>query len=276
MRIHIQLRRLFVLLSIVGLLMVSLINNVLAQGGQENLPSGEWIAIALNARNDLELLATASLFTASTRPEGWSGSFDINDPQLPLLVRLDLELLAGTLLGADIRPEDWFGAVPSTTNAWARDIRHDLELLADVLLEGARPSDWVGAPPLMQCDRVTQAAANLLERDGLYSLQADRTAANFCDQARNEVSLFIENNLLVETSATTSTPVALGTGNITNSIFTIGFYNRSATRKAGVIPINTPFTPVSRSATQFSNMMLIRGDGFTVYVDYLFYRSHTQ
>jgi hypothetical protein len=38
----------------------------------------------------------------------------------------------------------------------------------------------------------------------------------------------------------------------------------------GVIPNGTPFQAVSRSPVQFSNMMLVQGDGFNVFVDYLF------
>jgi hypothetical protein len=260
---------LILLLAAVMLLLT--VSPVIAQ--EEAIPapavSGDWLVVTLNVRNDLELVATATLGT--DRPEGWSGSFDINDPQFPLLTRLDLELLAGTLLGANSRPDGWLGAVPSTADALARDTRHDLEVLADAVLQGSRPTGWVGGPPLMRCDRVTQAVVNLLEKDGLYSLQADRTAPDFCAQAAREVSVFIETNLLVNTaSATTTTTTAIGSGNVVNSNFTVAFFNRSATQKAGVVPNGTPFTPVSRSPVQFSNMMLIQGQGFTVFVDYLF------
>ena len=237
---------------------------------QETVLGDDWLAVALDARNDLELLATAQLGDVN-RPGDWSGSFDINDPQFALLARLDLELLAGSLLGPDNRPEGWFGVVGSTSAALARDLRHDLELLADTVLDPAvgRPAGWVGGLPLMRCDRLTQAVVTLLETSGTYNVQADRTAADFCDEAGIEVSVFIETNLLVE-STVTGVGVAMPTGTSVNTDFGVAFLDRSAVRKVGVIPNGTPFQAVSRSPVQFSNMMLIQGDGFNVFVDYLF------
>src|SRR5689334_24388084 len=99
--------------------------------------AGADLPILISARSDLQLLAINTL--GNNLPAGWNDSLDINDPQLPLLIRLDLELLAGALLGADKRPPGWFGTVLSTPYAIARDIRHDLELLADTVSPGPRP-----------------------------------------------------------------------------------------------------------------------------------------
>ena len=49
----------------------------------------------------------------------------------------------------------------------------------------------------------------------------------------------------------------------------IGF-DRNARERAGVMPQGIQFTPVARSTTQFSNMMVVRGDGFEVFIDYTF------
>jgi hypothetical protein len=113
---------------------------------------GVEMPILLSARSDLDLLATTLL--PEGRPIGWSGSSDSTDPQLALLIRLDLELLVGSVMGADQRPSGWFGAVPSTPYAIARDIRHDLELLADQMV-GPTASGWLGGDPIMAQPRYT-------------------------------------------------------------------------------------------------------------------------
>jgi len=229
------------------------------------------IGITLRARTDLEALASAAL--GGQRPEGWNGQTDTADPQFALLARLDLELLAGTLLGADQRPAGWFGVVGSTPYALARDIRHDVELLADTVLD-QRPAGWLADEPIMSCDRATQAAVQLLELNGVFTLQADRTAPDFCQQATNEVSVFMEVNFL-----SNPLPGGLvlapgvdgvggpGTATITES-FAVAFLDRGAGVRVGVVPQGTTFTPIARSFAQFSAMMLIRGEGFELFVDY--------
>lgn len=229
--------------------------------------------LLLASRSDLENLVN---FTrAGVRPDGWTGAIDINDPNLALLIRLDLELLAGALLGANIRPDGWFGAIASTNYAIARDIRHDLELLAETVLGAERPAGWIGAEPLLRCDRTTQALVRLLELNGVFVLQADRTAPDFCARAAQEASVFVEINYLATGTRVGEriSPVIgstfVGDSSI-NSNFAVGFFDTGAVRRAGVIPNGTSFTPIARSYTQFSNMMLIEGDGFEVFIDYQF------
>jgi len=122
------------------------------------------LGVLIRSRTDLEILADQQL-GISARPEGWSGSLDINNPQLPILIRLDLDLLMANTLGLDNIPVGWFGAQTSTATAIARDIRHDLELLADSLVgPNIRPPGWNGDDPLMRCDRSTQNLVTLLVR----------------------------------------------------------------------------------------------------------------
>ncbi|MCU0480982.1 MAG: hypothetical protein MUE54_07190 [Anaerolineae bacterium] len=228
-------------------------------------------ALLLSARSDLENFVNAT--RAGVRPDGWTGAIDINDPSLALLIRLDLELLAGTLLGANTRPDGWFGAVASTNFAIARDIRHDLELLADTVLGANRPAGWVGGEPIFRCDRSTQALVQLLELNGVFTLQADRTAPNFCALAAQEASTFVEVNYLATGTAVgerLSTASAIISGETVNSDFAVGFLDTSAIGRGGVIPNGTSIRPIGRSYTQFSNMMLIQGDGFVLFIDYLF------
>jgi hypothetical protein len=236
------------------------------------------IPILINARTDLELLASQQL--GGARPTGWSGSLDITDSQLPLLTRLDLELLAGQLMGADIRPDGWFGPVPGSTVTIARDIRHDLELLADTVdVPNVRPVGWAGDDPLMRCDRGIQALVNVLERGGVFSLNVDSNDFNFCALAELQASQFAEQNVLnfSTTTSTTNNPAAPAVSNQSpppaGSIqvvtdLAVAFLNRYGTEQVGIIPPGTSMTPVARSFTEFSRMTLVRGDNFEVFIDF--------
>jgi hypothetical protein len=241
---------------------------------QPALALGDALPVLINARLDLDVLVNDRLGTQ--RPAGWNGSSDFNDPQIPLLIRLDLELLTGTTLGADQRPEGWFGAVASSTYAIARDIRHDLELLADTVVGvGVRPNGWTGDDPIMRCNRATQALVGLLERSfrgsGGFELQANPNSLDFCVQAEIEASRFTEVNLLssnVGISGGLNAPAAAG-GTVTPlGSFTIAFLDRDAQQRVGIIPRGTGLTVVARSYTTYSAMILVQAQGFQVFVDY--------
>ena len=227
------------------------------------------LPILINARTDLEILVTSQL--GGERPVGWSGSLDITDPQLALLIRLDLEVLAARLLGADQRPDGWFGAVSSTPVAIARDIRHDLELLADQVVQpGVRPPGWAGDSPIMRCDRSTQNLVQLLEQTAQFVVTADPGNLDYCQQVMIQASQFTEARLLNPNApAIVNGAVIAPAGSITaNGNFTIAFLDRNARRSVGTIPIGESFMPVARSFAQFSNMILVRGENFEVFVDY--------
>ncbi len=240
---------------------------VLSNADTEALP------LLLRARNDLELIADQAL-GAPQRPNGWNGSVDVTNPQLGLLVRYDLELLAGTLLGPDARPEGWFGGVVSVPLAFARDIRHDLEILTDGIVGTStiRPAGWQGDDPLMRCDRVTQALIVMLDQDG-YGINADFSEVGYCERISVQISQFVEREVLQPPPA----PITIDEIDTFNanqpfrveSPFTVSFLDRAAIRRAGVIPEGTGFTALSRSGFGFSNMMLVEGNGFRVFVDYL-------
>jgi hypothetical protein len=223
-------------------------------------PLDEANLILTKARTDLDLLAFTQL--GNDRPQGWSGISDLDNPQLAILIRLDLEILANTLLGQP--PSGWFGVVNSTPYAIARDIRHDLDLLAEIV---GQPVGWIGDAPIMQCSRATQTLVDVMEAAGVFVLTADPNADDFCRQAEIEASRFAEINLLAGPVAGAN-PL---TGPATiNSDFAVGFLDRGASQRVGVIPRDTSLTPVGRSPAQFSNMMLVTGDNFAVFVDYQF------
>jgi phosphate transport system substrate-binding protein len=223
--------------------------------------------LLVNARLDLELVATEKM--GLERPVGWSGALDINNAQLPILIRLDTELLAAVVYSAESRPPDWFGAINSTPFAIARDIRHDVELLADsVFFGGRRPDNWAGAEPLYRCDRTTQAFVTFLQNSGVYTITIDQFSPTFCDQLRMDVALFSEVNLLnpdvvIGASGVTVTgPIQIDTN------FAVAFYDLNARERAGLIPFGTPVTPVARSYNGFSNMTLVQGENFLVFIEY--------
>jgi hypothetical protein len=234
----------------------------------------------ISVRSDLELLAGERL--GGERPLGWSGSLDTNDPQLPLLTRLDLELLAGRLIALDQRPVGWFGAVPSSTLAIVRDIRHDLELLADAVgTTNVRPSGWTGADPLFRCERGVQALINVLERGGVFSLNVDANDPNFCSLAELQASHFAETSILSSQNTgiitTSSNPAAIAASGqpaplpgsvLIDTEIAFAFLNRYGTQQVGKIPYGTNVQPVARSYTQFSAMTLVRGPDFEVFIDY--------
>lgn len=230
------------------------------------------MTVLIDARSDLELLASSQL--EGQRPEGWNGSLDISDPQLALLIRLDLEILASTIYNVEQRPPGWFGAVASTPLAIARDIRHDIELLADTVIQpNVRPPGWVGSDPLMRCNRATQSLVGLMERSGI-TFSADPTSPDFCRQVEIEATRFVETTLLTNDPTAQPNVSLLDPGGSpalsgeASTDFTLAFLDRNALQRAGVLPRGIPFEPVARSYAQFSNMMVVAGEGFTVFVDY--------
>ncbi len=232
-------------------------------------PLPDDILLLIDARLDLENLATETI--GAERPELWSGTLDTDDPQFALLVRFDLELLTGRLLGAETRPDGWFGVVASSPYYIARDIRHDLELLAETAMD-MRPSGWIGGDPLMRCDRAAQALVTfIIETNALFTLQADRTAPDFCQQVTNEVTQFVEVNYLSRPEELAAgLPVAPAGAVTVDNRFGVLFVDRGASTRLGVLPEGSTVEPLGRSYAQFSNMMLVSGEGFAGFIDYQF------
>lgn len=226
--------------------------------------------ILLDARADLELLADQQL-GVSERPPGWSGSSDYADSQLGLLTRADLELLYGGLVDITTRPAGWFGAVGSTPLAVARDVRHDLELMADLFYgPGTRPEGWRSANPLFRCNRATQTLVALLERGGLFVLEVPANDPNFCYNAEVAATTFAETRILassIESGLFNSALTVVSEYQVSTD-FAVAFLDPAATIKVGVIPRGTPIQVIARSYTEFSNMTLVSGPDFQVYVEY--------
>lgn len=230
--------------------------------------------ILLAARNDLEILANATV-GSTNRPDGWSGSYAINDPDMALKARLDLETLANQILPQ--RPPNWFGARATSGYSIARDIRHDLELLADqAVAPSIRPPNWIGDDPIMRCSRSTQALALLLISRSLYTPTASPASPTYCFDLESEISVYTEVNLLDIIPTPTPLPGEGESGDDPDTpaaVSIVGenaqtYLDRGATTRAGVVPAGTPIEPIARSYAQFSRMTLVRGDDFLLFVDY--------
>jgi hypothetical protein len=225
--------------------------------------------LLLDAVRDMALLAD-SILGAGIRPEGWNGSQDPFNAELPVQTRSDVETLASELIGPTERPRDWIGAVGSTPFAIARDVRHDVERLADLVYGfGTRPEGWTGADPLMSCNRSTQTLVELLERGGIFILDVDANDPQFCRNAELAATQFTEEQILANTQGDLfADNIAILAENTVEGDLAIAFLDSAATGQVGIIPDGTPIQVLGKSNASFSRMMLVSGDNFQVYVDY--------
>lgn len=232
---------------------------------------GDALSELINLRNDIELLATARKGTV--RPDGWNGNLDVTNVQLPLMIRSDIELLLADQLGFSY-PAGWLGIVLSDARFQVRDMRHDIELLADALMgAGIRPDNWSGIPdPLWMCSRSTQTLVEMLERGDTFLVVADGTSPDYCAIVELQAVQFVQQRLFTADASTSLFTAAVKTslpGSIVvNTDFAVGFLDRGAGQRVGVIPNGTLVTPVGRSTSQFSKMVLFQGQDFLVFADY--------
>lgn len=224
--------------------------------------------LLVRARADLEILASAQM--GATRPEGWSGISDPYAPDLALLTRLDLEILYGSLVDATARPATWIGAVGSTPVAIARDIRHDLELMADLFFGPlTRPTGWYGGDPLFRCNRATQVLVQLLQRGGLFTVDANPNDPNFCYNVEIAATRYTEVEILGNAQRGIFSPeIALVSDQQITTDFAVAWLDSSARIRVGIIPNGQPIRVIGRSYADFSNMMLVSGTDYQVFVEY--------
>jgi phosphate transport system substrate-binding protein len=229
------------------------------------------LPLLASARNDLERLAD-DIFEGTERPAGWEGSRDTDNQQFPVLLRLDLETLAAVFYGLDTRPDTWTGAVSSTQLAIARDIRHDLEVLAQDYYGGVSeyPSGWDDIDPVLRCARSTVNLVDVV-RDAGFELQVNPATPGYCREVEVEASRFAEVNLLLPEAnfGRGGNRVQIAGDIVIDTRFGVGFFDRNGRQKAGVIPQGTRVEPIARSFVQFSNMTLVQGPDFLLFVDWL-------
>lgn len=239
------------------------------------LEQTEALPVLAAARADLDILASDRL-GADTRPPGWNGDSDPNNPALNEAIRLDLEALATAILGENIRPDGWIGYIVSVPLLIARDIRHDLELLADTAIGDplVRPNGWQGDDPIYRCSRSAQNLLEVLERVYQYFPQVDFSRADACEVLEEQVNFYVETRVVQPfANATPIVAFSLPTTDQpfqVDSAFVIAFADLNARRRYGVIPAGTGFSILARSGNQFSNMMLIAGADFQVFTDFIY------
>lgn len=231
---------------------------------------GDLAMILNNLRSDLESFATQQL--GGTRPIGWSGETNLSNPEFVMLLRLDLEFLAGDLLGSDVRPGGWMGPVAGTTMSIAFDVRKDLELLVKTINLGQPIAGWIGASPLASCSRLTVMLVEYLISNTNYSLNVDPTVSDFCLAVENDTTRYLGDHpdIARPGEEKPQEPVQSIITHFVQGDFSLLFSDRSGSGKLGLIPKLTPFVPVARSYAEYSNMMLVRGEGFEGLVEYPF------
>lgn len=228
--------------------------------------SGNAESILTALTNDIVVIATQ--ISGIQRPEGFQDNLSLEDPQLPILLRLNVEILAGVQYGADARPDNWFGAVPSSQLSIIRDVRHDIEVLANDVYGESRPATWIGDNPVYSCDRTTQALIGLLETTGAFALSVPANASDFCQQAAQEAALFTELNLLAQPTTAGALGQGGGAAVTIDTNFAVSFFTSNASTRAGVVPNGETVVPLARSNSGFSNMTLVQGNGFLLFIDY--------
>jgi len=166
-----------------------------------------------------------------------------------------------------VRPQDWVGVVQSVPLAFSRDIRHDLEILADVVIGAStiRPGGWRGDDPVLRCDRTAINLLHILEREYEFAMNIDWSQPNYCTQFVNAVNGYVEYTLIQP-----PIPIVEMRDYLVESPYVIAFADINARGQFGVLPVGADFTPVGRSSSEFSNMMLIEGTGFLVYTDHTY------
>jgi len=230
-------------------------------------------------RADLNALDTV-LFREGVFPEGWTGGNDAES------IRQDLETLrlATAQVGTPIDAVNWFGTTIGAEWVVARAARHDLEVLADARLGfGQRPAGWtysIGAEPI-RCPRSVQNLVALLQQDAGFVSSANPADPGFCQALTLQASGFAENTQVnpgtggggvVETMAVsaenaTGAVVVGQPGSVSGQATTpYAYLDHSARLRIGQIPRGTPFTALARSSAPDSRMMLVQGEGFTVWI----------
>jgi hypothetical protein len=140
-----------------------------------------------------------------------------------------------------------------------------LELLADAVEISPRPANWAGASALLRCDRTTQALINLLEESTDFTLQADRTASDFCDVASIEATVYTERFL---GGAFTVVPAVEASDPRVTAANAVGFIDLAGTTRGGIFPQGERVEVVARQSGDNAVLMLVRGVGFELFVDY--------
>jgi len=212
------------------------------------------------ARGDLERLAD-ELLGLQTRPAGWNGERDPNDPTFNGNLRLDIELLADDRIGVGNRPAGYIGLNAGNPSTTYLNARYDIELLADVTLgTNTRPSGWQGVNAVERCDP-TVRSLTFIAQDALnFSIaEFDPASLNFCADVANAVNSLVENPPVLDVAAEEILYTA-------ESTYAFSYLDVAATEYMGILPPGIRFRALYRNFNE-SNMMFVQGPDFALYLD---------
>lgn len=218
------------------------------------------IFLLSTARGDLERLAD-ELLGLNTRPPGYSGSRDLDSPNLIGDIFLDMNLLADDVLGSGQRPRGWIGIVVPSPGQSYFNLRFDLELLTDETLgRDVRPTGWQAVEPIERCRPAVRSLVFLVEQNYNFSLtEIDPEAESYCAQVEEAINAVVENppvlDIVEEQERLTGT-----------SNFAFAYLDVAATQYMGIMPGGTRFRAVYRNFGE-SNMMFVSGADFALYID---------
>ncbi|GAB4551598.1 MAG: hypothetical protein OHK0023_18720 [Anaerolineae bacterium] len=115
--------------------------------------------------------------------------------------------------------------------------------------------------PFDTCGRTIANVVRLLIRDYEFKPVAAPSNSNYCTALETEVNVFMEQAILEP---------SLDEGVAGESRDAFAFVDYAAQQFVGVMPSGTKFTAVARNGLPGSQMMLVQGEGFSVFVDYTF------
>ncbi|MBC8098590.1 MAG: hypothetical protein H7Y11_04050, partial [Armatimonadetes bacterium] len=212
-------------------------------------------------RGDLERLVDERRGVGN-RPTGWSGNRDAGTTTfLDDLVR-DLEIFTDSELGIGVRPPGWSRAIRNSPALSNDNLRFNLETLTDQLLgENIRPNGWQGLDPVDRCEPTVQTLVLLVSLTiASPPIPADVTDDSvFCTEIARVTNDFAENPPPVEDQAVEA-------GLIGRSQLAFSYLDVSALQYMGVMPRDVEFRAVFRNFNE-SNMMLVSGDDFVLFID---------
>lgn len=115
--------------------------------------------------------------------------------------------------------------------------------------------------PFDTCGRTIANVVRLLIRDYEFKPVAASGSSNYCTALETEANVFMEQAIFEP---------RVVDGVAGESLDAFAFVDYAAQQFVGVMPSGTKFTAVARNGLPGSQMMLIKGEEFSVFVDYTF------
>ncbi|MDL1922553.1 hypothetical protein FBQ95_08075 [Chloroflexi bacterium CFX3] len=125
-----------------------------------------------------------------------------------------------------------------------------------------------GVNPAEACGRTLANLTRLVQSNYVrveypFKPASKPTDTNYCQALEQELNLYLERVVFAQ-----DIDVANGIAGRSKDAF--AFLDLAAQRFVGVLPSGTAFTAVARNTLPGSQMMFVRGQGFSLFVDYAF------